>query len=58
MVTICLLSIELDILLNKILDICSFDAVTVLLSPMVSSWAVSGPSRRVALVISCPCFIS
>ena len=44
MITNCLFSIELEILCNRIWDICSFYTVQVLLSPMVSGWAV-GPSR-------------
>ena len=40
LITICLLSIELDILQNRIWDICSFYTVQVLVSPMVSGWAV------------------
>ena len=40
MITVCQLSIELDILHNRIWDICSFYAVQVLLSPMVSDWVV------------------
>ena len=40
LITICLLSIELDILHNRIWEKCSFYAVQVLLSPMVSGWAV------------------
>ena len=42
----CMLSIELDILHNKIWDVCSFYAVQVLLSPMVSGWAVGGLSTK------------
>ena len=40
MITICLLSIELGILHNRIWDKCNFYAVQVLLSLMVSGWAV------------------
>ena len=40
MITICLLTIQLDILHNRIWDICSFYGVQVLVSPMVSGWAV------------------
>ena len=40
MINICMLSIELDILEYRIWDICSFYTVQVLLSPMVSGWAV------------------
>ena len=40
MITICLFSIELEILHNRIWDICSVYAVQVLLSPMVPGWAV------------------
>ena len=40
MINICMLSIEVYILHNRIWDICSFYAVQVLLSPVVSGWAV------------------
>ena len=60
MINICMLSIELDILHNRIEDICSFYAVQVLLSPMVSDWAVGQrvPSGRAGLVLTCLCCIS
>ena len=40
---------------DRILDICTFYTVQVLLSPMVSGWAISG---RAGSVLTCSCCIS
>ena len=62
LIIICLLSIELDIFHNRMWDICSFYAVQVLLSPMVSVWTVGwslGQVDGLASVITCPsCILS